>query len=80
MLAQNIKALLLFISVIMTIFGISEYHYNIPSYLGFIGTGFIFLLASNIVDLIDRWITEKRKQDLGIDNREYDRLMRREID
>lgn len=80
MIVQNIKAGFLFISATLTVFGISEYNYDVPSYLGFIGLAFLFLLASNVVDLIDRWITEKRKQDLGIDERELSRLMRREAD
>ena len=80
MLAQNIKALCLFISATLMTLGISEYHYDEQSYLGFIWSALAALLASNIVDLIDGWITEKRKQDLGVDNREYDRLMRHEAD
>lgn len=80
MINQTIKATLLFISFILFVLAASEWKYDIHAYLGFIGSAFIALWAVNAVDLFDKWQVDRRKQDLGIDEREYKRLMRREAD
>ena len=69
MITQNIKALCLFISAAMMTLGISEYSYDTQSFLGFVWSAMAALLLSNIVDLFDKWITEKRKVDLLKDDR-----------
>lgn len=80
MINQTIKATLLFISLILTILAVKEWGYDQHAYLGFIGSAFIALWAVNAVDLIDKWQIDRRKQDLGIDERELSRLMRRQAD
>lgn len=70
MLTQNIKALLLFISAILTILAAKEYYYDIHGYSGFIGSAFISLLASNIVDLIDKWHHNRREFELPTEEKQ----------
>jgi len=80
MITQAIKGFLLFFSVIFTILALFEWIGDARAYQGLLGTAFILLLASNIVDLIDRWQDDRRKQDLGIDERELSRLLTREAE
>ena len=79
MLRQNIKALLLFISTMLTIVAISDYFGAGKDYPGLIGAAFVILLLSNIVDLIDNWHGERRKIDLvGEDKLPW--MLRRQAD
>ena len=80
MLAQTIKAFLLFASVIFTIFSIEAWLTADKAFSGLIVLAFILLLASNIVGLIDDWQEDRRRQDLGVDEREYNRQMTRWAD
>jgi len=69
MIAQAINAFLLFFSVVFTIFSIEACLTSDKAFSGLIVLAFILLLASNIVDLFDKWQVERRKQDLGIEER-----------
>ena len=80
MINQTIKATLLFISLILFILAASEWKYDIHAYLGFIGSAFIALWATSAVDLFDKWQVDRRRQDLGIDERELNRLLTREAE
>lgn len=63
---QEIKALLLFISVIFTSLAVFDWMGNAKAYHGLLITAFILLLASNIIDLISSWHGERRKVDLDV--------------
>ena len=80
MLTQTIKAFLLFASVIFTIFSIEAWLTADKAFSGLIVLAFILLLASNIVGLIGDWQEDRRRQDLGVDERELKRLMTRQAD
>lgn len=69
MIIQYIKATILFIAVILTILGIAEYNYDVKSYLGFIGSAFTLVLLYNIVDLFDKWHSERRKFELPTEDK-----------
>jgi len=69
MIAQSIKAFLLFFSVVFTIFSIEAWLTSDKAFSGLIVLAFILLLASNIVDLFDNWQVERRKQDWWIEER-----------
>ena len=69
MLNQQIKATLLFISLILAILAATEWYYDAKAYLGFIGAAFIALWAVNVVDLVDKWQSERRKFDHGVESR-----------
>jgi len=69
MIAQAVKGFLLFFSVVFTIFSIEAWLTSDKAFSGLIVLAFILLLASNIVDLIDKWQVERRKQDWGVEER-----------
>jgi len=80
MIAQTIKGFLLFFSVVFTIFSIEAWLTSDKAFSGLIVLAFILLLASNIVDLIDKWQVERRKQVWGIEERDMSWLIKRIAD
>ena len=80
MIRQEIRLSFLFVSAIFTIIAVGDYFGAGEAFPALISTAFIVLLFGNIADLILGWKLEKRRVDLGIDEREYSRLMRRETD
>jgi len=80
MIAQAVKAFLLFFSVVFTIFSIEAWLTSDKAFSGLIVLAFILLLASNIVDLIDKWQVDRRRQDLGVSERDTSWLLKRQAD
>jgi len=64
MIAQSVKVFLLFFSVVFTIFSIEAWLTSDKAFSGLIVVAFILLLASNIVDLFDKWHEERRRFEL----------------
>jgi len=80
MIAQAVKGWSLFISTLFVILAISNYFGSGKVYPVLISISFIIYLIGEIAVFILNYQFDRRKQDLGIDQRELSRLLTREVD
>jgi len=80
MLQQTTKGWSLFISTLFVILAISNYFGSGKVYPVLISISFIIYLVGEIAVYVLDFQFDRRKQDLGIDQRELSRLLTREVD